>query len=176
MEVWNNITLLDAPTPIAAPAAVQPTPLPISGWVNNGNSTEFDYTVTEDEMCAGGFTQNTTRKCGPDGTCGDADMVGVMTLRHDIANYPTTDVFRGDLLLINKPQFKRFEMHGSLPAAPRHGTVVSASKLHKQIGRRSIRQNMQTKFESRRAPEGGATTANTRMNTNKRYTKRCINK
>jgi hypothetical protein len=63
--------------------------------------------------------------------------------------------------LINKPQFKRFEMYGSLPAALQHGTVVSASKLHKQIGRRHIRQNMYTEFEYKRAPEGGAVAANT---------------
>jgi hypothetical protein len=82
----------------------------------------------------------------------------------------------GDLLLINKPQFKRFEMHGSLPAVLQHGTVVSVSKLHKHFGRRHIRQNMRTEFESRRAPDGGATLANTRRNTNNRYMKRYINK
>ena len=37
MEVWNNIALLDVLMSIAAPAATQPTPLLLSGWVNNGN-------------------------------------------------------------------------------------------------------------------------------------------
>ena len=37
-----------------------------------------------------------------------------------------------------KPRFKRFEMHGNLPAALQHGTVVSASKTHKQTKRREI--------------------------------------
>ena len=37
MKVWNNITLLDVLMSIAAPAAAQPTPLLLSGWVNNGN-------------------------------------------------------------------------------------------------------------------------------------------
>jgi len=63
--------------------------------------------------------------------------------------------------LINKPQFKRFEMHGSLPAALQYGTVVSASKLHKHFGRRPIRQNMHTEFEYKRAPERGTVAANT---------------
>jgi len=76
--------------------------------------------------------------------------------------------------LINKPQLKRFEMHGSLPAVLRYGAVVSASKLHKQIVRRSIRQNMRTEFESRRAPEGGATTANTRRNRTKEHIRSLI--
>lgn len=40
-----------------------------------------------------------------------------------------------------KPQFERFEMHGNLPAALQRGTVVSASKLHKQTERRSIGKN-----------------------------------
>lgn len=93
MEVWNNIALLDISMPIIAPGAVQPTPLLISGLVNNSNPTEFDHTVAEAGMCAGGFTQNATRWCGPAGTCGDIDVVGVMTLRHDIADYPTADVF-----------------------------------------------------------------------------------
>lgn len=93
MEVWNSITLPDVPMPIAAPAAVQPTPPLISGLVNNSNLTEFDHTVDEAGMCAGGFTQNATRGCGPAGTCGDIDVVGVMTLRYDIADYPTADVF-----------------------------------------------------------------------------------
>ena len=60
-------------------------------------------------------------------------------------------------MLINKPQFKRFEMHGNLPAALQHGTVVSASKLHKQPERRSMDINMRTEFKFKRAPDGGAT-------------------
>jgi hypothetical protein len=87
MEVWNNIALLDISMLIIAPVAVQPTPLLISGLVNNCNPTDFDHIVDEAGMCAGGFTQNATRGCGPDGTCGVAGMVGVMTLRHDIADY-----------------------------------------------------------------------------------------
>ena len=59
--------------------------------------------------------------------------------------------------MINKPQFKRFEMHGNLPAALQHGIVVSASRLHKQSERRSVDINMQTEFEFKRAPDGGAT-------------------
>ena len=93
MEVWNNIALPDVPMPLTTPAATQPTPLLISGLVNNSNPTDFDHTVDEAGMCAGGFTQNATRECGPAGTCGDIDVVGVMTLRHDIADYPTADVF-----------------------------------------------------------------------------------
>ena len=37
-----------------------------------------------------------------------------------------------------KPLFKRFEMHGNLPTALQHGTVVSASKIHKQTKRGRI--------------------------------------
>jgi hypothetical protein len=93
MEVWNNIALPDVPMPIAAPAATQPTPLLVSALANNSNPTEFDHIVDEAGMCAGGFTQNATRGCGPTGTCGVIDMVGVMTLRHNIADYPTAAVF-----------------------------------------------------------------------------------
>ena len=138
MEIWNNTALPDVPMPIAAPAATQPTPLPVSALVDNSNPTEFDHTVDEVGMCAGGFTQNATCGCGLAGTRGVIDVAGVLAMRHDIADYPTAAVFWGDLLLINKPQFKRFEMHGSLPAVLQYGAVVSASKLHKQIGRRSI--------------------------------------
>jgi len=93
MEAWNNIALPDIPMPPTTPAAMQPTPLLISGLVDNSNPTEFDHTVDEAEMCAGGFTQNATRECGPDGTCGVIDVVGVAMLRHGIADYPTADVF-----------------------------------------------------------------------------------
>jgi len=93
MEVWNNITLPDVPMPLTTPAATQPTPLLISGLVNSSSPTEFDHTVDEAGMCAGGFTQNVTRECRPAGTCGVIDVVGVMALRHDIADYPTADVF-----------------------------------------------------------------------------------
>ena len=65
----------------------------------DGNSTEFDHTVTETEMCAGGFTQNAEIDCGgPAGTCGDVNddgtinMADVMTLWYDYANYPTPGV------------------------------------------------------------------------------------
>ncbi|MCK4460072.1 MAG: hypothetical protein KAU52_10210, partial [Methanosarcinales archaeon] len=45
--------------------------------VSKGNSTEFNHTITEAEMCAGGFTQNATIECGgPAGTCGDCDGFG----------------------------------------------------------------------------------------------------
>ena len=81
MEVWNSITLLNVPMLLTTPAATQPTPLLISGLVNNSNPTDFDHTVDEAGMCAGGFTQNATRECGPAGTCGVIDVVGVMTLR-----------------------------------------------------------------------------------------------
>jgi len=63
--------------------------------VSKGNSTEINHTVTEAEMCAGGFTQNATIECGPEGTCGDVNddgtinMADVMTLWYDYANYPT---------------------------------------------------------------------------------------
>ncbi|KAF5426643.1 hypothetical protein C5S39_14650 [Candidatus Methanophagaceae archaeon] len=41
---------------------------------NNGNSTEFNYTVTHADMCAGGFEQNITIECGQQqGMCGDVD-------------------------------------------------------------------------------------------------------
>ncbi len=93
MEVWNNIALLDISMPIIAPVAVQPTPLLISGLVNNCNPTDFDHTVDEAGMCAGGFTQNATRGCGPADTCGVIDVAGVMAMRHDIADYPTAAVF-----------------------------------------------------------------------------------
>ena len=93
MEVWNNIALLDVPMPLTTPAATKPTPLLISALVNNSNPTEFDHTVDEAEMCAGGFTQNATSECGPAGTCGDGGVVGVAMLGHDIADYPTADVF-----------------------------------------------------------------------------------
>ena len=93
MKVWNNIALLDQSMPIIAPVAVQPTPLLISALVNNNNPTDFDHTVDEAGMCADGFTQNVARGCGPAGTCGVIDVAGVMTLRHDIADYPTAAVF-----------------------------------------------------------------------------------
>jgi hypothetical protein len=92
MEVWNNLALLDLSMPIMAPVAVQPAPLLITGLANN-ITTEFDHTVDEAGMCAGSFTQNVARGCGPAGTCGDGGVVGVMTLRHDIADYPTAAVF-----------------------------------------------------------------------------------
>ncbi len=93
MEVWNNIALPDQSMLIIAPVAVQPTPLLISGLINNSNPTDFDHTVDEAGMCAGSFTQNVARGCGPTGTCGVIDMVDVMTLRHDIVDYPTAGVF-----------------------------------------------------------------------------------
>jgi hypothetical protein len=93
MKVWNNIALPDVPMPLTTPAATQPTPLLISALVNNNNPTDFDHTVDEAGMCADGFTQNVARGCGPAGTCGVTGMVDVMTLRHDIANYPTSSVF-----------------------------------------------------------------------------------
>ena len=92
MEVWNNITLPDVPMLTAAPAATRPTPIPISGLVNSSNPTEFDYIVDAAGMCAGSFTQDATSERGPAGICGNADMVGVM-MRHDLADYPTADVF-----------------------------------------------------------------------------------
>lgn len=93
MEVWNNIALRDVPIPLTTPAATQPTPLLISALVNNSSLTEFDHTVDGAGMCAGGFTQNATSGCGPAGTCEDIDMVGVVALRHDIADYLAADVF-----------------------------------------------------------------------------------
>ena len=93
MEVWNNIALPDVPMPLTTPAATQPTPLLISGLVNNSNPTEFDHTVNEFWMCAGSFTQNVARGCGSAGTCGVIDVAGVMAMRHDIADYPTAAVF-----------------------------------------------------------------------------------
>jgi len=93
MEVWNNIALPDVPMPFTTPAATQPTPLLISALVNNSNPTEFDHTVGGAGMCAGGFTQNAARERGPSGICGDGGVAGVAMLRHDIADYPTADVF-----------------------------------------------------------------------------------
>ena len=71
--------------------------------------------------------------------------------------------------MINKPQLKRFEMHGNLPAVLQHGIVVSASKLPKQ-SEEVYGYIRRTESEYKRAPEGGATTANTHRNMNKRYT------
>jgi len=66
----------------------------------DGNSTEFDHTVTEAEMCAGGFMQNAEIDCGePAGICGDVNADGnvnmddVMTLWYNIANYPTPGAY-----------------------------------------------------------------------------------
>jgi len=93
MEVWNNIALPDVPMPLTTSAATPPTSLLISGLVNNSSPTDFDHTVDEAGMCAGGFTQNVTRECRPAGTCGVIDVACVMTLRQDIADYLTADVF-----------------------------------------------------------------------------------
>ena len=91
MEVWNNIALPDVPM-LRTTAITQPTSPLISALVNNSNPTEFDHTVDEAGMCAGGFTQNATSGCGPADTCGDLDMVDVVTLRHNLADY-LTDMF-----------------------------------------------------------------------------------
>ena len=93
MKVWNNIALPNVPMPLTTSAATQPTPLLIYALVNNSNPTEFDHTVDEAGMCAGGFTQNTARECGLAGTCGDGGVVGVAMLRHGIADYLAADVF-----------------------------------------------------------------------------------
>jgi len=62
---------------------------------SDGNSTEFDHTVTESEMDAGGFERNAAIDCGgPAGVCGDVNddgsvnMADVTILWYDIANYP----------------------------------------------------------------------------------------
>jgi len=75
--------------------------------------------------------------------------------------------------LINKPQFKRFEMHGSLPAALQYGAVVSASKLHKQIGGRYTTEHAHGIRIQKSAGEGRGD-SKYRMNRNKEHIRSLI--
>ena len=77
-------------------------------------------------------------------------------------------------MLINKPQFKRFEMHGSLPAALRYGAVVSASKLHKQIGRRSDTTEHAHGIRIQKSSGGGHGDSKHRMNRIKEHIRSLI--
>ena len=63
--------------------------------MSKGNSTEFDHTVADVEMCAGGFAQNATIECGePAGICWDVDddtnvdLADAMTTWYDIVDCP----------------------------------------------------------------------------------------
>ena len=62
---------------------------------SKGNSTEFDHTVADAEMCAGGFARNDPVKCGePAGICRDVDddinvdMTDAMAMCYDITDCP----------------------------------------------------------------------------------------
>ena len=74
---------------------------------NNGNSTEFNYTVTHAEMCAGGFEQNITIECGQQqGICGDVTGDGkvrvgdgrrILKWIDDPVGYPIADLGAADV-------------------------------------------------------------------------------
>ena len=68
--------------------------------MSKGNPTEFDYTITSAEMCAGGFAQKDTIECGEQAgvyrDINDATNVGMtdaMTTWYDIADCPTPGAY-----------------------------------------------------------------------------------
>ena len=74
-------------------------------------------------------------------------------------------------MLVNKPQFERFEMHGSLPAVLQHGTVVSASKtLRKEVYTIEHAHGIRIQKSSR----GGHGGSKHRMNRNKEHLRSLI--
>ncbi|HDN65231.1 MAG TPA: hypothetical protein ENF23_02870 [Methanosarcinales archaeon] len=63
--------------------------------VCKGNSTEFDHTVADAEMCAGGLVRNDAIECGkPAGVCRDVDddtnvdVADVMAMWYDVMDCP----------------------------------------------------------------------------------------